>query len=299
MALSPLPPLACLQAFEASARYLSFTRAGHELHLSTSAVSRQISQLESFLGRRLFVREHNALRLTPAGETYAVDVRRMLELCTSATSSLMARVVKSRLTVSCTAGLSTLWLAPRIGAFIEANPDVELRIIVRDHFGVVSPAEYDVGIFYLRNAEVPGTHTQRLFDEQVFPVCSPAFLDGRKLTPAELVSCTLLVLEDAERSWMSWHSWFERTGLQRPALNQTIVVNSYPLIVQLAAHGKGVALGWRRVIDPLIENGTLVAASDVSATMGGAYFVTWPSERATTPAARRFHDWLVSQAAAT
>ena len=95
MALSPLPPLDCLQAFEASARLLSFTRAGQELHLSTSAVSRQISQLETFLGRRLFAREHNALRLTPAGETYAVDVRRMLELCTSATSSLMARVVKS------------------------------------------------------------------------------------------------------------------------------------------------------------------------------------------------------------
>jgi LysR family glycine cleavage system transcriptional activator len=295
MALSPLPPLACLQAFEASARYLSFTRAGQELHLSTSAVSRQISQLEEFLGRRLFVREHNTLRLTPAGETYAVDVRRMLELCTSVTSSLMARVVKSRLTVSCTAGLSVFWLAPRIGSFIDANPDVDLRIIVRDHFGAVSPAEYDVGIFYLRNPEVPGTHTRKLFDEEVFPVCSPTYLDGRKLMPVELLSCTLLVLEDAERSWMSWHTWFEQAGLERPALNQTIIVNSYPLIVQLATHGKGVALGWNRVIDPLLEHGALVRASDSHATMGGSYFVTWPSERAETFAARRFREWVIGQ----
>jgi DNA-binding transcriptional LysR family regulator len=299
MALSPLPPLACLQAFEASARYLSFTRAGQELHLSTSAVSRQISQLEAFLGRRLFVREHNALRLTPAGETYAVDVRRMLELCTSVTSSLMARVVKSRLTISCTAGVSTLWLAPRIGSFIDANPHVDLRIIVRDHFGVVSPAEYDVGIFYLRNTELPGTHTLKLFGERVFPVCSPTYLQGRKLTPTELLSCKLLVLEDAERSWMSWHSWFERTGLDHPTLSQTITVNSYPLIVQLAAHGKGIALGWNGVIDSLIEHGTLVSASDSHATMGGAYFVTWPSERAETSAARRFREWAVAQASAT
>ncbi|WP_254699871.1 LysR substrate-binding domain-containing protein [Trinickia violacea] len=274
---------------------MSFTRAGQELHLSTSAVSRQISQLEAFLGRRLFVREHNALRLTPAGETYAVDVRRMLELCASATSSLMARVVKSRLTVSCSAGISVFWLAPRIGSFIDANPDVDLRIIVRDHFGVVSPGEYDVGIFYLRNAEVPGTHTRKLFDERVFPVCSPTYLDGRKLAPVELLSCTLLVLEDAERSWMSWHSWFERTGLERAALNQTIIVNSYPLIVQLATHGKGIALAWNGVIDPLIEHGALVTASDAHATMGGSYFVTWPSERAETSAVRRFRDWVIGQ----
>ncbi|SAK64544.1 LysR family transcriptional regulator [Caballeronia catudaia] len=295
MALSPLPPLACLQAFEASARLLSFTRAGQELHLSTSAVSRQIAQLETFLGRRLFVREHNALRLTPAGETYTVDVRRMLELCTSATSSLMARVVKSRLTVSCTEGISALWLTPRIGSFIDANPDVDLRIIVRDHFGVVSPAEYDIGIFLLRKPDMPGTRTIKLFDEQVFPVCSPDYLQGRKVTPTELLSCTLLVLEDAERSWMSWHSWFERAGLERPTLNQTIIVNSYPVIVQLAAYGKGIALGWNGVIDLLLAQGVLVRASDHDATLGSAYFLTWPSERAESSAVRRFRDWVLAQ----
>jgi LysR family transcriptional regulator, glycine cleavage system transcriptional activator len=297
MALSPLPPLACLQAFEASARHLSFTRAGQELHLSTSAVSRQISQLEEFLGRRLFMREHNTLRLTPAGEAYKDDVRRVLELCSNATSSLMARVVKSRLTVSCTAGVAALWLTPRIGAFIDVNPDVDLRVIVRDHIGVVSPSEYDVGMFYLRNPRVPGTHARKLFEERVFPVCSPSYLKGRRLAPAELPSHTLLMLEDAERSWMSWHSWFERTGLDRPALGQTFIANSYPLLVQLAVYGKGIALAWNRVIDPLIEQGALVPASDAHATMGGAYFVTWPSDRAETSAARRFRDWMMAQAA--
>jgi DNA-binding transcriptional LysR family regulator len=109
----------------------------------------------------------------------------------------------------------------------------------------------------------------------------------------------LLLLEDAERSWMSWHTWFEQAGLERPALNQTIIVNSYPLIVQLATHGKGVALGWNRVIDPLLEHGALVKASDAHATMGGSYFVTWPSERSETPAARRFREWVISQTVAS
>jgi LysR family transcriptional regulator, glycine cleavage system transcriptional activator len=296
MSLTPLPPLGCLLAFEASARHLSFTRAGIELHLSPSAVSRQISQLEEFLGRRLFSREHNALRLTPAGETYAIDVRSILELCSNVTSNMMARVVKSRLTISCTAGVSALWLAPRLGSFIEANPDIDLRIIVRDHFGVVSSAEYDVGIFYLRTADVAGTDTQKLFDEQVYAVCSPDYLDGALLEPAQLLSHTLLVLEDAERNWMSWHSWFERVGVTRTNPASTIIVNSYPLITELAAHGKGIALGWSKVIDLLLENGTLVKASTASATMGGAYYLTRPLERAESAPARRFREWAFREA---
>jgi|SRR5450830_506429 len=295
MALSPLPPLACLQAFEASARYLSFTKAGQELHLSPSAVSRQILQLEDFLGRRLFVREHNALRLTPAGETYVVDVRRILELCVSSTSSLMARIVKARLTVSCSAGVSVFLLAPRIGAFLDENPDIELRIIVRDHFGVVSQAEYDVGIFYLRNSELLGTHTQKLFDEKVFPVCAPSYLGGRVLEPTEVQKHTLLVLEDAERSWMSWQSWFEFNGLARPSPSSTIIVNSYPVLIELAVYGKGIALAWDRVIDPMLEAKSLVRASNCEATMGGAYYLTWPSERSESSAARRFRVWVQNQ----
>lgn len=295
MGLTPLPPLACLQAFEASARYLSFTRAGQELHLSPSAVSRQISQLEDFLGRRLFAREHNALRLTPAGETYAIDVRRMLEMCVSSTTSLMARNVKSRLTVSCTAGLSAFWLAPRLGDFFDKHPDVDLRIIVRDHFGVVSPAEYDVGIFYLRNPDVPGTHVRKLFDEKVRAVCAPGYLGEQRVEPMALLSKTLLVLEDAERSWMSWHSWFEQNGVPRMSPASTIIVNNYPLLVELAVYGKGVALGWERVIDPLLESGSLVVASDGVATMGGSYYLTQPSERAESTAARKFREWVIEQ----
>jgi len=293
--MTPLPPLACLQAFEASARHLSFTRAGQELHLSPSAVSRQIAQLEDYLGRRLFAREHNALRLTPAGETYAVDVRRMLEMCISSTAQLMARTVKSRLTVSCTAGLSVFWLAPRLGDFFDRHPDIDLRVIVRDHFGVVSPAEYDVGIFYLRHAEAPATHVHRLFGETVHAVCAPNYLGGQCVEPGALLSRTLLVLEDAERSWMSWHSWFEQNGLPRATPASTFISNSYPLLIQLAVNGKGIALGWERVIDPLLASGALVKASPGAATMGGAYYLTWPSERSESAAARRFRAWAIEQ----
>jgi len=98
---------------------------------------------------------------------------------------------------------------------------------------------------------------------------------------------------------MSWHSWFERAGLERPALSQTIIVNSYPVILQLAAYGKGVALGWNGVIDLLLEQGSLVKASDSVASMGSAYSLTWPSERAESSAARRFREWALAQASLT
>jgi len=295
MSLTRLPPLTCLQAFEASSRYLSFTLAGRELHASPSAISRQIAQLEAFLGRSLFVRKHNSLRLTPAGEAYAVDVRQMLDFCVRVTSNVMARAGKSRLTVACTAGLSAFWLAPRIGTFLDDNPDIDLRIIVRDHFGAVKPAEYDVGIFYLRTSNVVGTHTQRLFDETVYAVCAPGYLKGARLPPSELTSHTLLILEDAERSWMSWQSWFERNGIERPSIASTLVLNSYPLLIELAVKGKGIALAWEGVIDPLLAHGTLVKASDAQATMGGAYHLTWPADRAQSDVSCRFRSWVIKQ----
>jgi DNA-binding transcriptional LysR family regulator len=118
MPISPLPPLQYLVAFEAVVRHSSFTRAAAELHLSQSAVSRQISHLEEFLGRQLFLREpRRALQLTVAGRRYASSVQSSLEACSDATFDVMKRYGDLDLTVACSSGFATLWLAPRIGSF--------------------------------------------------------------------------------------------------------------------------------------------------------------------------------------
>ncbi|MEM5399885.1 MULTISPECIES: LysR substrate-binding domain-containing protein [Paraburkholderia] len=296
MRITPLPPLPCLVAFEAAVRHASFTRAAAELHLTQSAISRQIQQLEEFLGRSLFVREHRSLRLTIAGEQYAAQVQRLLTQCAEATFDVMKHYGDLELTIACSSGVAVLWLTPRLPAFRAAYPNIKLRLIVRDGLATMSPAEFDVGVYYVRQQAPTHFTARRLFNEEVFPVCSPGYLAGRALAPADLAGETLLLLEDGQRQWMSWPEWFDLNGMTMPKTPQGITINHYPQLVQLAILGQGVALGWRYMIDACIEDGLLVRVGESSASHGGGYYVISPNERAQNQAARLFTRWLFEQA---
>lgn len=296
MRISPLPPLPCLVAFEAAVRHASFTKAAAELHLTQSAISRQIAQLEDFLGRALFVREHRALRLTIAGERYAKQVQLLLANCAEATQDVMKRYGDLELTVACSSGVAVLWLTPRLGAFRAAHPNVKLRMLVRDGLASLSPAEFDVGLYYVRQRTDPQFTAHRLFDEDVLPVCSPDYLGGRLITPAELASETLLTMEDGQRNWMSWPEWFRMNGVPMSVSPDAVVVNHYPQLVQMAILGQGVVLGWRHMIDGCIDAGLLVRATRETASHGGGYYIVSPNDRAQNQAARLFTRWLLAQA---
>ncbi|MGK2832857.1 LysR substrate-binding domain-containing protein [Ralstonia pseudosolanacearum] len=295
MRISPLPPLQCLIAFESAARHSSFTRAAAELNLTQSAVSRQIGQLEDFLGRQLFLREPRALQLTVAGQRYADRVRSQLEACSDATFDVMKRYGDLDLAVACSSGVATLWLAPRIGHFYASHPNINLRIIVRDSLASLAPSEFDVGLYYLRDACGPQFNAQPLIDEEVFPVCSPDYLGGRLVTPAELAHQTLLMQDDRQLTWMSWEEWLGLNGVGMPKKPRAIVSNHYPQLVQMALHGHGVLLGWRQIIDCHLETKALVRATSETATFGGGYHIITPNEHSMNRAATMFASWLLEQ----
>jgi DNA-binding transcriptional LysR family regulator len=296
MRIAPLPPLQCLIAFESTARHASFTKAAAELHLTQSAISRQIAQLEEFLGRSLFVREHRALRLTIAGDHYAKHVQWLLANCSEATLDVMKRYGDQELTIACSSGVAVLWLTPRLGEFRAAHPNVRIRMIVRDGLASLSPAEFDVGMYYIRQRAEAHFTARRIFDENVYPVCSPSYLADRELQPADLVHETLLILEDGQRQWMSWSEWFRLNDVQTPGSLQSVVVNYYPQLVQMAILGQGIVLGWHHMIDACLEQGLLVRATHASASHGGGYYVISPNDRSQNQAARLFTRWLFEQA---
>jgi DNA-binding transcriptional LysR family regulator len=296
MRIAPLPPLQCLIAFESAMRHASFTKAAAELHLTQSAISRQIAQLEDFLGRSLFVREHRSLRLTIAGERYAKHVQWLLTHCSEATLDVMKRYGDQELTVACSSGVAVLWLTPRLGAFRAAYPNVHVRMIVRDGLASLSPAEFDVGLYYIRQRAEPHFTARRIFDEEVYPVCSPGYLGGRQLEPADLAQETLLMQEDGQRQWMSWPEWFRLNDIQMPDSPKSVVVNHYPQLVQMAILGEGVVLGWRHMIDACLTEGLLVRATRASASHGGGYYVVSPNDRSQNQAGRLFTSWLFEQA---
>ncbi|MBP0598584.1 LysR family transcriptional regulator [Herbaspirillum sp. LeCh32-8] len=298
MRISPLPPLPSLIAFEAAMRHGSFTRAATELHLTQSAVSRQIAQLERFLGKKLFLREPRALRLTVSGQRYAELVQRLLVDCAEATEDVMKRKGHQELTVACSSGVAVLWLTPRLAKFRALHPDCQLRLIVNDNLAFLSETDFDMGIYFLRDGPPAGMATRRLYDEEVFPVCSPAYLAGRSLSPRDLPQETLLMLEDGQRQWMSWQNWLGQNGMADVRIEHPILSNQYPVLLQLALEGHGIVLAWRHMIDACINQGLLVRACEASARLGGGYYAVWPRDRIEHSAARSFRTWLVAESEA-
>jgi len=123
-----LPPLDLLLAFEAAARHLSFTRAAAERFVTQSAVSRQIRALEDDLGVALFARQHRALVLTPAGEKLLLACQNMLAQMRRTMAGIRAPAAREVLAITSTPSFASLWLIPRLRAFTQAHPAVDVRI---------------------------------------------------------------------------------------------------------------------------------------------------------------------------
>ncbi|KGE11139.1 hypothetical protein LA03_06140 [Burkholderia gladioli] len=292
MRIQPLPPLQCLVSFDAAARLGSFTRAADELNVTQGAVSKQVVKLEQFLGTQLFVRDANALRLTIAGQEYALRIHDLLTECAEVTASAMKHAHRSGITVACASGTAMLFMSRHLAGFSNAHPEIAIRVIVREAVFELSPSEFDVAFYYVRNALPPGMAGNLLISEEVGAYCAPSYLDGKLLSAGELATRTLLVADEQQRQWMGWHDWFRLTMADVSPPTSTITANSYPLLLDLATQGKGIILGWDRMISPLVEQGKLVRASAATATYGGAYYVLWPAERRPTRPATIFIEWL-------
>lgn len=293
MRIDPLPPLQNLVAFEAAVRHGSFTRAAAELHLTQSAVSRQVSQLEDFLGRALFRREHKRIHLTAAGQLYAEEVHRLLTQCAEATAKVITHSGEQQLTLACSSGVAALWLGPLLGRYADEQPSVDVRLRVVDGLDSLVRTEFDLAVYFLRSPSPTGLDSRLLFPESVGAYCSPSYLNGALLAPEQLLEHRLLMIEDGQRQWLAWADWFARQNVDTPLIHKRMTVNSYPVLVDLAIAGHGIVLGWQPMIDKHVRSGALVpACAEQVGTVGGYYLLT-PTAKLPSRAARAFERWLM------
>lgn len=284
-------------AFDAVARHLSITRAADELNLTQAAVSRKIRGLEDNLGVTLFRRLHRSLRLTAEGERLHAAVSGSLWRIAETAEGLREQGGPAQVSISATIAFSTFWLMPRLSSFRAQYPDTELRLTAGDHRidveseGVDAAIRYGVGPWR-------GLASERLLEEEVFPVCSPGFFarNPEIFTPADLRNHPLLHLDVTYRNWVDWGDWFRAFGLEAPPVKRGLRFNTYTLLIQAATAGEGVALGWRNLVEEFIEAGTLVRPIDSSLTTNGGYHVIWPESTEPTPELTCFIDWLRTEA---
>ncbi len=292
-----LPPLNALVAFEASARHLSFTKAGQELGVSREAVSRQIRSLEDRLGVALFRRRHRALDLTAAGEELQAAVRGSLEAIAHAAGALQRRQRPSRLTVTATIAIATFWLTPRLPRFRAAHPGAEIRVVVSDAPVDMAAEGIDLGLKY-GDGKWRGLKARRLFDVVSFPVCAPGYLAAGPpiADPQDLVAHTLLNLDGTPHAVEDWRWWL--AGAAPTDRLDILGFDSYANVIQAACDGQGVALGFSGIVDGLLERGDLVRPIAESRSRGQAVYLAVPADADLSPLARKFHDWVLAEAGA-
>jgi LysR family transcriptional regulator, glycine cleavage system transcriptional activator len=293
-----LPALDLLVGFESAARHLSFTKAGEELFLTQSAVSRQMKELEDQLGVALFERRPRALALTEAGQQFYASAAQVLATMRGATERLRAQSGRRRpLSVTTTSSFAALWLIPRLAGFTRTHPGIDVRITADSRVQDLERDGLDLAIRH-GPASLAGPNAVRLMGERVFPVCSPKLLKKIPLQqPADLARHVLLQYDDPDgrHPWLHWKTWLEVERLTdlRPA--GTLIFSGYEQIIPAAVAGHGVALGRSPLVKDLIASGELVAPFKSTADPARAYFVIATKAAEGRPEVADFIAWLKSE----
>jgi len=292
-----LPSLDLLKGFEAAARLLSFTRAGEELHLTQSAVSRQILELEEQLGVTLFERRHRSLALTEAGQVLYPAAEHVLSTMRAATQRLRAMGGQRVLSVTTSHSFAALWLVPRLIGYRRIAPDVDVRISADSRFVDLERQGFDVGLRLCR-ADQSVRGGVRLFGEAVFPVAVPA-IARRLRTPADLEHTVLLEFDqpDGAFPWLSWRQWLETAGLPGLKPEGVLRFSEYDQVVNAALSGVGVALGRRALLGKTLASRKLVAPFRGEMSTERAYYAVTAPGAASRPEVKAFVDWVAGEAA--
>jgi len=294
-----LPALDLLVGFEAAARHLSFTKAGEELFLTQSAVSRQIKELEEQLGVPLFQRRHRALALTPEGQQFYAAAAQVLVTMRAATDRLRSRTGRRAIALTTTHSFAALWLIPRLAGFTRAHPEADVRITADTRVQDLERDGLDIAIRH-GPPSLAGPNAIRLFGERVFPVCSPKLLARKQLKkPEDLKNHVLLQYDDPDgrHPWLHWKTWLEVAGIADLRAAGTLSFSGYEQIIPAAVAGHGVALGRTPLVRDLLASKELVAPFKSSADPARAYFAIVSKRAAGRPEVAAFVDWLKEAAA--
>lgn len=300
-----LPSTQALACFESAARHESYTRAAQEMSLTQSAVSRQITALEAFLGVALFRRTRHGVALTPAGAQYARQIGARLEALERDTLDAMAHQGHGgALSLAAVPTFATRWLIPRLPQFAALHPDTVVHIETRTRPFLFADTAFDAALYSGTPEQVahwPGTEAHLLIREDVLPVCSPRLLEaavargrGRAYQGvAPQVLSELPLLQQSTRPY-GWRQWFEAAGVQAPRALEGPRYELFSMLAVAAAHGLGVALMPPMLIEAEIARGELVVACPQALRGERAYYLVTPAQGA-GPALAAFLPWLQAQ----
>ncbi len=291
-----LPPLSAIRVFEAAARHLSFTRAATELGMTQAAVSYQIKLLEERVGGPLFLRRPREVVLTEAGQQLAPRLRDAFDILREAFTDL-AEQAEGTLTISTMHTFAANWLAPRLGAFNLAHPNIAVRLETTTRLVDFAREEVDVVVRSGRG-QWAGLVAHKLLDVRFTPMISPRLAAevGGINKPSDVLKVPLI---DPKDEW--WIIWFKAHDLPLEELEKQTgpSLNMQALDGEAAMAGRGVALLTPEYFERELQDGRLVMPFNRLIDEESGYWLAYPEARRNVPKIRHFRDWIVAEAAAS
>jgi LysR family transcriptional regulator of beta-lactamase len=282
-------PLNALRAFEASARLRSFTRAAQELCVTQAAVSHHVKALEDRLGARLFHRSPRGLVLSDEGVALLPALTDSFDRIGRLIDRFQGGRVLDVLSIGAVGTFAVGWLMPRLAAFREAHPFIDLRLLTNNN-KVDLAAEGLDGTILFGDGSWPGGDAERLFEAPLAPLCAPVIAE-RMRDPRDLARETLL------RSYrvQDWPAWFVAAGLPDMIEARGPVFDASLTMVQAALQGEGVALAPPAMFHRQLSEGSLVQPFAISVSTG-AYCLVTLKHKPLSAAMTAFRSWLIAQA---
>lgn len=285
-----LPPLPALRAFEAAARWLSFTDAAQELCLTPSAISHQVKALEELLGTSLFLRLPQGLQLTEAGRSYLCDLTPILDDLDASTRRVSIGQTAGRLRVLSTPGFAARWLVPRLNRF-DCHDQISIAVSQGAPCTDFSRNNADV-VIHWGCEPIDGAVVEPMMESGRYPVASPDLAHREGLdSPVELLGVTLLrdEVDDA------WEDWFIEAGVKPNGLPRGPRLAHCELSLTAAEQQQGVALAYDAMARATLHAGRLMRLFDVEIPARTIYSFAHSKTRRRCPDIARFKSWIFEE----
>ncbi|MES2183808.1 MAG: LysR substrate-binding domain-containing protein [Pseudomonadota bacterium] len=283
-----LPPLNAVRAFVAAARHQSFTRAAVELHVTHSAISRQVKALEAFLGTPLFERRVRQVALTAEGQQFFAETAAALEQIGGAAQALMAGAAVRAVRINVRPSFAVRWLIPRLPAFVERHPGIEPQVVTSTAAPARAPGGFDVAVRRGLEDWPPSTPVLPFLEDEALVVGAPALLQALPLATPRALAAHVLLSSRTRRQ--DWDDWKRAAGIARLRPAGRLQFDHLHMVLQAAVDGLGLAMAPTSLVRHDLATGRLVSPLPLQRLPLTRYYYAVAPDAA--PEAQLFVDWL-------
>ena len=301
--LQKLPPMSALRPFEAAARHENFSVAADEISVTQAAVSKQIRQLEKYLGVPLFLRSGKNIELTAAGRDLHHAIANGLIQIARSCEQLQRGKRSDQVAITMRSPFASQFLAPRLKKLFAEFPALNFRLYTTDGDPALLLDTVDFAIV-LGHEPQPEIVADHLVTEELLPVCSPGYLDvcGKITTASHLLNCDLLHLNaehwrDLTWEMAEWPVFLNHLGI---AANEDLgghSFNNFEMLVRATVQGLGIGIGWVHLVEEELSAGSLVAPLDASYSIGRQHYLLCRRSQAQRRIFKELRSWFRDETA--